>query len=59
MRTLSELIDDEIQRRNDVEFEEEIECDTCGELYWIEDLNVVEDKFGNVKHYCDLCNVPF
>ena len=57
---LEQMIDDELQRRADIEFEDEYrDCDCCGERFDVDDLNIIVGKFGNEKHFCDECNVPF
>ena len=53
-RRIDTWIEDELQRRADVEEKLKIECYGCARDYYEEDLTP-EIFMGSVYHYCDDC----
>ena len=54
-RRTENWVEDELQRRADVEEEPKIECDDCHELFDWEDLNISPAKYSGDIHLCDEC----
>ena len=54
-RRTENWVEDELQRRADVEDIEPIECNDCRELFNLEDLNISPAKYSGDIHLCDEC----